>query len=105
MVKLFRRRVDWVLADGVERHALSPSTFRIVDDEAKAALREGDRVKVMVVPSEGIAERLWVVVSSVGDEVLHGTFASDAVELRGLHAGDVVTFERRHVLGIGRRDA
>jgi len=75
------------------------------DDEAKAALREGDRVKLMVVPSEGIAERLWVVVSSVGDEVLHGTFASDAVELRGLHAGDVVTFERRHVLAIRRPDA
>jgi hypothetical protein len=105
VVSIFRRRIEWVLADGVERHAQSPSTFRIPDEAAKAAVGVGDRVKVMVVPSEGLAERLWVVVGSLDGEVLHGTFVSDATELRGLHAGDAVTFERRHIVAIGRVDA
>lgn len=97
---LFRRRTPWSLADAVERHRLTPDTFRIPSDEAKAALRAGDRVKVIVEPDTGIPERVWVTVTAV--DGLVGTLDSDPAELHGLRAGDVVPFELRHVIAIGR---
>ena len=48
---------------------------------------------------------MWVVVTTVGEESLEGTLASDPAELRGLHAGDAVQFERRHVVAISRPSA
>jgi len=100
-VSLFRRRTAWVLADAVEKHAAAPDTFRIPTDEATATVRVGDRVKLLVQPDTGLAERMWVVVTTVG-ESLEGTLASDPAELRGLHAGDTVEFERRHIVAISR---
>ena len=102
-MSLFRRRSGWVLADGVARHALAPGTFRIPSDEAKASVRVGDRVKLVFEPQTGLAERLWVTVTLVDDDVLEGTLASDPTELRGLERGDPVPFERRHVVAIGLR--
>ncbi len=96
---LFRRRTPWTLADVVERNRLAPGTFRLPSDEATAALQVGDRVKVILEPSTGIAERVWVVVTQV-DAGLVGTLRSDPVELHGMRAGDRVPFERRHVLAI-----
>jgi uncharacterized protein YegJ (DUF2314 family) len=90
-----------VLADAVERHAAAPDTFRIPGDEAIAAVQVGDRVKLVVEPETGLAERMWVVVTTVG-ESLEGTLVSDPAELRGLRAGDAVPFERRHIVAISR---
>ena len=104
-MSLFRRRVGWTLADAVERHAAAPDTFRIPTGEATAAVQVGDRVKLVVEPDTGLAERMWVVVTTVGEESLEGTLASDPAELRGLRAGDAVRFERRHVIAISRRPA
>jgi hypothetical protein len=100
---VFRRQSKWTLADAVERHRLAPETFRVPDDEATGSLQVGDRVKVIVEPDKGIAERMWVVLTAVADAGLVGTFHSDAVEMIGLHAGDTVELERRHVVAIGRR--
>jgi hypothetical protein len=102
---VFRRQTKWTLADAVERHRLAPETFRIPDEHATASLQVGDRVKVVVEPEKGLPERMWVVVTAVSDSELVGTFHSDAVEMIGLHAGDAVQFERRHVVAIGRRVA
>ncbi|WP_456785984.1 DUF2314 domain-containing protein [Cellulomonas sp. P5_C5] len=101
-MSLFRKRVGWTLADAVERHAAAPDTFRIPSDEATAAVQVGDRVKLVVEPQTGLAERLWVRVTSVGEESLEGALASDPAELRGLHAGDPVQFERRNIVAISR---
>ena len=100
---VFRRQTKWTLADAVERHRLSPDTFRIPDAESTGSLRVGDRVKVIVEPDKGVAERMWVVVTAVSEAELVGAFHSDAVEMIGLHAGDTVQLERRHVVAIGRR--
>ena len=102
-MSLFRRRAGWALADAVEKHAAAPETFRIPSDDAVAAVQVGDRVKLIVEPSTGLAERMWVTVTAVGDEELEGSLASDPAELRGLNAGDTVQFERRHVVAISRR--
>ena len=99
---MFRRRTEWTLADGDERHRLAPETFRVPSDEAKAAVRAGDLVKLIFEPSTGIAERMWVTVTTGGDQLV-GTLNSDPAELHGLRAGDTVPFERRHVIAIGRR--
>ncbi|KQR08512.1 DUF2314 domain-containing protein [Cellulomonas sp. Leaf334] len=101
-MSLFRRRTGWTLADAVARHTAAPDTFRVPSGEATAAVRVGDRVKLLVEPQTGLAERLWVRVTTVGEESLEGTLASDPVELRGLHAGDPVQFERRHIVAISR---
>jgi hypothetical protein len=87
-----------VLAD-----AAASRTVRVPSDDALAAVQVGDRVKLIVEPSTGLAERMWVVVTAVGEVELEGSLASDPAELRGLHAGDAVQFERRHVVAIGRR--
>lgn len=102
---MFRRRVGWSLADVAERRAAAPDTFRVPTDEALAAVQVGDRVKVVVVPQQGLEERMWVVLEQVGEVELEGLLHSEPVELRGLHAGDPVVLERRHVVAIGRRDA
>ena len=99
---MFRRRTGWTLADASALHAAAPATVRLPSEEATRALGVGDRVKLHVVPDTGMAERLWVVLTVVGDPELEGRLASDPAELRGLRAGDPVTFERRHVLAVGR---
>ena len=104
-MSLFRRRTGWTLADAVEKHAAAPDTFRIPSDEATAAVQVGDRVKLVVEPQTGLAERMWVTVTVVGEESLEGTLASDPAELRVLRAGDPVQFERRHIVAISRRPA
>ena len=102
-VSLFRRRAGWALADAVEKHAAAPRPSASRATRPSAAVRVGDRVKLIVEPSTGLAERMWVTVTAVGDEELEGSLASDPAELRGLHAGDAVQFERRHVVAISRR--
>jgi uncharacterized protein YegJ (DUF2314 family) len=99
---MFRRRSVWTLADGVERHLLAPDTFRIPSEDARAAVQVGDLVKLVFEPSTGIAERMWVTVTTGGDQLV-GTLNSDPAELHGLRAGDAVPFERRHVIAIARR--
>ncbi|WP_421735197.1 hypothetical protein [Cellulomonas sp.] len=95
-MNLFRRSTPWSLADAVERHAGVP--------EAASALQVGDAVKLVIVPRDGLRERVWVRVTAVGEEELVGSLRSDPAELRGLRAGDAVTFERRHVLAVARRE-
>ncbi|GEK20456.1 DUF2314 domain-containing protein [Cellulomonas xylanilytica] len=104
-MSLFRRRVAWTLADAAARHAAAPDTFRVPSDDATAAVQVGDRVKLVVEPETGLAERMWVTVTAVDEESLEGVLASDPAELRGLHAGDTVSFERRHIVAISRRPA
>ena len=101
-MSLFRRRAGWVLADAVEKHAAAPDTFRIPSDEAMAAVQVGDRVKLIVEPSTGprradVGHRDGRRRRGAG-----GDLACDPAELRGLHAGDPVQFERRHVVAISR---
>ena len=96
-MNLFRRSTPWSLADAVERHARVPGRRR-------RRCEVGDAVKLVVVPRDGLEERVWVRVTAVGEEELVGSLRSDPAELRGLHAGDAVTFERRHVLAIARRE-
>ena len=102
-VSLFRRRVGWVLADAVEKHAAAPDTFRIPSDDAVAAVQVGDRVKLIVEPSHRARRAHVGHRDDGGRRELEGTLASDPAELRGLHAGDAVQFERRHVVAISRR--
>ncbi|MEZ0446962.1 hypothetical protein [Cellulomonas sp. ICMP 17802] len=99
---MFRRRTGWDLADATERHAAAPDRFRVPGDEVLAALRVGDRVKVIVVPRQGLEERVWLTVVRVGELELEGRLESEPVEVRGLHAGDPVVLERRHVVTVTR---
>lgn len=101
-MSLFRRRTAWTLADGVAMHAAAPDRVRIPSDDAKAAVQVGDRVKLVVEPDTGLVERVWVRVTAIGDVELEGSLHSDPAELRGLHAGDTVRFERRHIVAITR---
>ena len=102
-MSLFRRRTEWALADAASMHAAAPERFRVPSDDALAAVQVGDRVKLIVEPDTGLAERVWVRVTAVGEVELEGSLHSDPAELRGLHAGDTVQFERRHVVAISRR--
>jgi hypothetical protein len=99
---VFRRRTGWTLADGVERHRLAPDTFRIPSESDRAAVQAGDLVKLIFEPTNGIPERMWVTVTTGGDQLV-GTLNSDPAELHGLRAGDDVPFERHHIIAIGRR--
>ncbi|WP_315095986.1 hypothetical protein [uncultured Cellulomonas sp.] len=103
-MNLFRRSTPWTLADWAQRHADAPETYRVPTAEVLATVQVGDRVKLVVVPRDGLEERLWVRVTEVGPDELAGNLASDPAELRGLRAGDAVRFERRHVVAVARQD-
>ncbi len=102
-MSLFRRRTVWTLADAGARHAASPDTFRVPTADELAGVRVGQSVKVIVVPENGLEERVWVQVTGMADERLDGVLRHDPTEIVGLHSGDPLRFERRNVVAVDRR--
>lgn len=91
------RTVD--LIDAQQRHREHPTTFDVPSDEALAAIKPGDLVKVGFYTPEDGGERMWVEVTSVGAD-LRGKLDNTPVVFTSMRRGDEVAFERRHVLDL-----
>lgn len=82
------------LVDGVEQNRLYPATFEIPSEEAKAAVRPGDFVKIGF-QYQGLCERMWVQVHGDG----FGELNNDPVRVP-MVCGETVHYERYHILSI-----
>jgi hypothetical protein len=83
--------------DGEALHQADPIGVQIPTDAAKQKLRPDDLVKVGVHP-----ERFWVHLTEIKDGVFTGTIDNDLVftHEHGLDYGDILSFERRHIIDI-----
>lgn len=80
-------------------------TFFLPSETELAAVGEGDFVKLNFehIPAgeEWAAERMWVIVREVADELLSGILDNDPFEpTASVRAGDRVTFKRYHIYSI-----
>jgi len=87
---------SWELDDAERRNAEHPRRFFIPPAELRGSLAPGAVVKLLFVGPTGV-ERMWVEVTDARDGRYTGTLLNQPVELEGLHAGEVIAFEPRHV--------
>ena len=85
------------ILDGVAMNRKHPATFGIPDERERGAVMVGDCVKITVE-----RERFWVDVVEADGEKLVVRVESDLIDTEdhGLHQGDTLEIERRHVIGL-----
>ena len=96
------------LVNAVERNRRTPDTFEIPSQTERHGLCVGDRVKLGFVWTDRRrtlgapgAERMWVLITRVGDGVYFGTLDNiPADPFAAVDHGGVVAFAPEHVFGI-----
>lgn len=85
------------LTDAQEMHRQNPTTFEVPSTEELAAVNVGYFAKVCADP-----ERFWVRVTGRTGSTLYGIIDNDLLrsETHGLHCGELVEFEERHIYAI-----
>lgn len=85
------------LTDAQAMHREFPRTFHVPPAEHLAALNIGFLAKVCAEP-----ERFWVVITARSGDRLRGIVDNDLLKSdeHGLHVGDTIEFEERHVYAI-----
>ena len=101
--------VSWELDDGEEINREAPSTFWIPAADRRAALVEGDIVKLIfrmtvrdpATREEQVeVERMWVIVDGRNGAAYHGRLDNDPYCTSDLISGAAVEFEAKHVIQI-----
>lgn len=82
------------LLDGVLKNQQHPDTFHIPSQKVKDALSSGDYVKVC-----DNNEKFWVELQSINGDELVGRVDNDLVFEHPFKCDDIITFEKRHVIG------
>jgi hypothetical protein len=103
---------DWWLQDAEELHAEHPRSFFIPPRSRRAALRDGECVRLGFAygphadrDGEGHIERMWVeVIEQRSDGRAHGRLRNTPRRLTEVEIGDLVAFEARNVLSIDYSD-
>lgn len=82
--------------------AESPYTFEMPHEVELAALKPGDGVKAIFVQTEGEtkydAERMWVLVERIEDDIVYGTLDNDPHDMPLIEAGMPVAVPLTHVI-------
>ena len=98
----------FTLDDPRESAREAPYTFILPSADRLQAIRAGDQVKVVFRPAASgtkwDAERMWVTVTAIGDDVLRGVLANQPDDIPGLSLGANVIFERWHVIDVDFQD-
>lgn len=91
--------VDYTLEDAEKRQVEHPDSFSIPDKTIREGLSQGDIVKLIFLTrrDDVVAERLWVEVIGRNKDKYTGRIDNEPEYLDSLKAGDLVTFEPRHV--------
>jgi hypothetical protein len=88
--------------------AAAPYTFYLPSENELLSVVPGDLVKITfesIPPSaEWGAERMWVIVTGVDGDVLTGTLDNEPADIPQLKPGDVVRFQRGHIIDIDWAD-
>jgi len=95
------KRTGYTIRDPRPIKAENPHSFHLPCAERLAAIAGADYVKALFV-LEGTeeVERMWVEVSSIDGDVLHGTLANQPFGEFPLSHGDEVELMRHHVIDI-----
>ncbi len=82
----------------------APYTFYLPSENELLSVAPGDLVKIIfesIPPSpQWDAERMWVIVTKVEGEELTGTLDNEPADIPQLKAGDIVQFQRWHIIDI-----
>lgn len=102
--------LNWQLDDPTETAAANRYTFYKPSPEVLAKVAVGEVVKLIFRGRGDDAddvhvERMWVLVDAVHpDACFEGRLDNDPRHIRGLQAGDPVSFEARHIINTEHRD-
>jgi len=90
------------LTDAQAMHREHGDRFQVPSPEALAEINVGYFAKVCAEP-----ERFWVLVTALFGDRLRGIIDNDLLKSddHGLHCGDIIEFELRHVHAIQKSDA
>ncbi len=89
------------LVDAIERSIQNPETFKVPSHEELNAVTLGDYVKVILVPDDGRAERVWLQVTAVGITTFEGVLDSIPLQSELLPPrGSVLVFQKNNVIDI-----
>lgn len=97
----FTKKAAFPFVDAQETHRLHPDTFGAPTATALAALEVGDAVELC--PAY---ERVWVVIDEIDEDEAAGHVEDRPLMCsakHGLHPGERVHFQRRHVHLIRKR--
>ena len=92
--------MSYKLINGIERHNESPETFEIPSAGEIQSLHEGSLVKLGFEEDGSGAERMWVEVKSIQDNVLEGVLDNDPTLIQSIKAGDSLSFRNENILAI-----
>lgn len=88
------------LVDGIQMNADNPETFDIPTNEDIDNLTIGSHVKVGFKSDNG-TERMWVkLTNEVDGNTVNGVLDNDPVLVEDIECGDLIQFERKHIIGI-----
>lgn len=97
----------YILLDPRVKAAQASDNLLVLDEANLATVSPGDRVKLMFEhdpPSEkwGV-ERMWVAIQAIDGASLCGALINRPFEpAAAFHAGQIVEFERFHIIGVER---
>ena len=84
--------------------AAAPYTYYLPSENELLAVAPGDVVQIIFesIPASEKwgAERMWVIVTAIDGEDMIGTLDNDPFDMPQLKHGDVVSFQRRHIIDI-----
>jgi hypothetical protein len=94
--------LGYVLDDPRPIAAQNPYTYYLPSQEELDALTEGDLARLIFRPvparEKWCAERMWVTIVAVSGDRLIGQLDNDPDDMPCLKLGDLVEFERHHVI-------
>lgn len=95
-------RDGYMIEDPRPIHAKNPYSFYLPCQARLDAIAPEDFVKAIFVPdAEAPAERMWVQINAIHENVIEGTLMNTPnTSALPLEAGDMVQFERHHVIAI-----
>ena len=93
----------WRIIDPRPIQGESPFTFFVPSEAEKAALTEGDLVKLMFEGTDNDefpVERMWVIFQGRDTEGCFGHLDNQPIEIRKLDQGDRISFQDHHIVSV-----
>jgi len=95
-----KMKMNFELADCVQRNKEHPETFHIPSVDEKSLLGKGDYVKLCFETKSGGSERMWVEITEIEGNSFKGVLDNNPVVVNELTCGDELQFELKHIASI-----
>lgn len=102
-----RKDNEFYLENVIEKNHEFPRTYLIPSSDDMDKLKVGDTVKLIFVmdkpQSDGCrAEKMWVIIDSIEDDVFKGTLNNDPYYLKKIKSGDMIDFRTENIASVLR---